>query len=75
MKIFLLIYVIQGMAAHVPPDVQKIEQPSLAACYMREVEVAKQLRVDKCDLNDDSKPCFAPYLVRTACVMGGGDGK
>lgn len=67
MKIYLLIYVIQNAAAHVPPSVQQIEQPSLAACYMRESEVAQQLRVDTCDATHF---CNAPYLVRTACVMG-----
>jgi hypothetical protein len=67
MKIYLLIYVIQSATAHQPMDVQKIEQPSLAACYMRQVEVPRQLHAQEC-VKD--QPCWAPFLVRTACVEG-----
>jgi len=67
MKIFLLIYVIQGAAAQQSPTVERIEQRDGVACQLERISVEKQLRVDKCV---EGKWCDAPYLVRTACVEG-----
>ena len=67
-NIYLLIYVI-SMQANQQPSVEKIHQPTIAACREEGKRVVEQLRHKGCD---GVQFCTMPYIVRTACVTESG---
>lgn len=70
MKIFLLIYVIQTGAGHPQTTVQRLEEPNTSICESEARTALRELRIDHCNYDDPSVPCFTPYFVKTACVAG-----
>lgn len=67
MKTFLLIFMISTHAGQ-QPTVQRIEQPSMAACQAQAKSTMDQLTF-KLDCPANAS-CSPPYIVRTSCVSG-----